>query len=131
LSKYQVLGLSATSQDSIQAIIEDVIFSEGELHMVDFKSEYEMVSGNSHLNGVIEMLPKDADIVHHIAEKCKETYSSKPLICILEEAEQLKMKTELATEGFNFYDTNDLRELPNYNRGILMLTKKQYKGLNS
>jgi hypothetical protein len=66
--------------------MEDVIASEGELHMVDFKSEYELVSGNSHLNGVIEMLAKDADIVEQIVAKCKETYSSKPIVCILDEA---------------------------------------------
>jgi hypothetical protein len=65
--------------------MEDVIVDGDELHMVDFKSEYEMVSGNSHLNGQIEMLTKGADIVHHMAEKCKESYRSKPLICILEE----------------------------------------------
>jgi hypothetical protein len=68
--------------------MEDVIAGDGELHMVDFKSEYEMVSTNSHLNGKIEYLSKDADIVGPIVEKCKQSYSSRPLICILEEAEQ-------------------------------------------
>ena len=119
-----MIGLSATSQDSVQVIMEDVIIGESELHMIDFKSEYEMVSLNSHLNGKIQYLEKDEDIVGHIVEKCKQSYSSRPLICILEEAEQLRMKTQLANEGFNFYDTNDLRELPNYNRGILLLTKR-------
>jgi hypothetical protein len=52
--------------------------------MIDFLSEYEFVSGVSPMNGIIEMLPKDANIIDHITKKCKETYNSRPLICILE-----------------------------------------------
>ena len=52
--------------------------------MLEFLSEYEFVSKKSHLQGDIEILPKDANILDHIAKKCKEVYSSKPLVCILE-----------------------------------------------
>jgi hypothetical protein len=65
-------------------IIEDIIAGPKDLAMLDFLSEYEFVSGVSPMNGIIEMLPKDANIIDHITKKCKETYNSRPLICILE-----------------------------------------------
>ena len=52
--------------------------------MLDFLSEYEMVSKKSALQGEIEILPKDANILDHITKKCEAVYSNKPLICILE-----------------------------------------------
>jgi hypothetical protein len=77
------------------------------------------------------MLPKDSSIVDAITEKCKEEYSSRPLICIVEKDQQLEMKTKLAGEEFKFFDTDDLRDLPNYNKGILLLDSTEYRGLNT
>jgi hypothetical protein len=41
------------------------------------------------------------------------------------------MMTKLAGEEFKFYDTSDLSELPNYNRGILVLDPTECRGLNT
>jgi len=131
LANYQVLALSATSGSNIQVIIEDVIAGPNDFRMLDFKSEYEFVSGKSPLNDRIVVLPKGASILDSMVKECKETYSKSPVICILEDDQHEVFKAKLVTENFSFYGTGDLSELPNYNRGILLLNPKQYLGLNT
>ena len=52
--------------------------------MLEFKSEYEFVTGKSTLNGSVVILEKGANIVDKMVEECKQTYSKQPLICFLE-----------------------------------------------
>ena len=77
--------LSATAQNNIQVIIEDVISGPGGVEMLDFLSEYEFASGKSHMQRDYEILPKNANILDHMTKKCREVYNNKPLICILDE----------------------------------------------
>ena len=49
LAEYHVVALSATAQNNIQIVIEDVIAGRGGVEMLDFCSEYEFVTKKSHL----------------------------------------------------------------------------------
>ena len=64
--------------------MEDVITDPEPVEMLDFKSEYEFLTGKSPMNGIIKILSKNSSIIDPIIENCKETYNKSPLICILE-----------------------------------------------
>jgi hypothetical protein len=81
-----VIGLSATSQGDVQDIIEEVVTAPKKVTMLEFKSEYEFITKKSPLNGSLEMLAKNDDILPKIIEKCQQTYSSRPIICFLTES---------------------------------------------
>ena len=83
LAKYQVVALSATAQNNIQVIIEDVISGRGGVEMLEFLSEYEFVTGKSHLQGDIVILPKDANIVEHMAKSARRSTVASPLYASL------------------------------------------------
>jgi len=62
--------LSATAQGDIQQIIEDVVTKSQPVAMLEYKSEYEFVTGKSTINARLEMLPQDDDILERIMLQC-------------------------------------------------------------
>jgi hypothetical protein len=82
--KYQVIGLTATAQGDVLEIFEEVIAKPNPVCMLEFKSEFEMVSGQSTINGTVVALEKDESIIEKIIENIDRTYTKVPRICFLD-----------------------------------------------
>jgi hypothetical protein len=65
-----VIGLSATSSNDIANILEDVVTAPKEVKVLEFKSEYEFVTGKSPLNGSIITLKENSSIIDEIVKYC-------------------------------------------------------------
>ena len=77
------------------------------------------------------MLPKDGNMVKKIIEKCAALYSTKPLICFVRKNQLQEIKTAEQSKDWTFYDSSQLRELININRGIHLLKPEKYRGFNT
>jgi hypothetical protein len=80
-----VIGLIATSSNDIANILEDVVTAPKEVKVLEFKSEYELVTGKSPLNGSIMTLKENASIIDEIVTYCQKNYQVRPIICFLDE----------------------------------------------
>ena len=65
-----MIGLSATSSNDIANILEDVVTAPKEVKVLEFKSEYEFVTGKSPLNGSIITLKENSSIIDEIVKYC-------------------------------------------------------------
>ena len=63
LNQCKVIGLSATTSDTMIQVIEDVVTGLDNVTHLEFKSEYEFLTGKSLLNITYEMLNKDENLV--------------------------------------------------------------------
>lgn len=127
----KVIGLSATTYGEIQMIIEDAVTDPAPAALLKFKSEYEFVTQKSTLNGNLVVLPQGADIMPHIIERCASSYTSRPIICFLEQADWDVLKGCEEAKDWKFYDSTNLSQIRNLKRGILLLLPSQYRGLNT
>jgi hypothetical protein len=80
-----VIGLSATLSNDIANILEDVVTTPKEVKILEFKSEYEFVTGKSPMNSSIITLEENTSIIDEIAKYCEKNYQVRPLICFLDE----------------------------------------------
>jgi hypothetical protein len=85
--------MSATSSCDMQEIIEDVITAPNQAALLRFKSEYEFLTSKSLLNGNLIMLELNADIVNKVIKYCSDAYGMRPIICFLDEFQQVAMQS--------------------------------------
>ena len=85
LTDFRVIGMSATASDNIHQLIEDVIIGTDNACALEFKSEYELLTGKSLMNLSNVMLYKEADVAEAMIEKCTTLYKEKPIVCFLEQ----------------------------------------------
>ena len=85
---FRVIGMSATASDNMLQLIEDVITGMDNACVLEFKSEYELLTGKSLMNLSNVMLCKEADIAEAMIEKCTTLYKEKPIVCFLEQWQQ-------------------------------------------
>ena len=70
LNLYQVIGLSATLSNDIANILEDVVTTPKEVKILEFKSEYELVTAKSPMNSSIITLEENGSIIDEIIKYC-------------------------------------------------------------
>ena len=88
LTDFRVIGMSATASDNMLQLIEDVITGMDNACALEFKSEYELLTGKSLMNLSYVMLGKEADVAGTMIEKCTTLYKEKPIVCFLEQWQQ-------------------------------------------
>jgi hypothetical protein len=60
--------------------------------MLVFKSEFELVSTRSTLNGEVVILKEDACIIEAVISECQLTYPKRPIITFLEKEDWPKLE---------------------------------------
>ena len=83
------------------------------------------------MNGNLVVLKENEIIVDKIIQNIKVTYPLKPSILFLDKEQMDNFRASDDTKGWNLYDSSQLDLLTTLKKGVLLLTPKEYRGLNT